>query len=197
MNQLPEIVRSFIAIELPEDVKAALKNVEGILSRNDPGIAKWVDPNAVHLTLKFLGGVPVEKLDAIISVVQDAVRGISPFNLTIQGLGAFPNLRRTRVVWVGLSGDLEFLQKLQENIELNLVPLGFPAEDRSFTPHLTLARVRENASPFQRQALGEIISRTTLEPTLPIKVDAVNLMRSVLTRSGAIYTRLSAIELKS
>jgi RNA 2',3'-cyclic 3'-phosphodiesterase len=197
MNQLPEIVRSFIAIELPEDVKLALKNVEGVLSRNDPGIAKWVDPNAVHLTLKFLGGVPNKKLDAIISVVQDAVRGVSPFDLTIQALGAFPNLRRVRVVWVGLAGDLEVLQKLQDKIETNLVPLGFPVENRSFTPHLTLARLREDASPLQRQTLGEIIARTTFESPPPIKVDAVNLMRSELTRAGAIYTCLNAIELKS
>jgi 2'-5' RNA ligase len=96
---------------------------------------------------------------------------------------------------VGLNGDLEAVQQLQMNIETHLAPLGFPAENRPFTPHLTLARVREYVGFPERQALGELVSHTQLESDLTIHVKAVNLMRSQLTRSGAIYSCLKSIEL--
>ncbi len=192
-----EQIRLFIAIELPEEVKKGLKQVQDELKSADPSRAKWVDPGSIHLTLKFLGSVDIDKVDAIALAIQEAAKPFAPFELQISGLGCFPNMRRVQIVWVGLSGELEKLQSLQKNIESFVSPLGFPTEKRPFTPHLTLARVREYATPEQRQILGEAIIKTKIESNLIIKVASISLMRSQLTPSGAIYTKLHSVKLKS
>lgn len=188
-------IRSFIAIELPESVKTGLKQVQDYLRSNDPTGAKWVDPESIHLTLKFLGNVDADKVEAVTQAIQSASKNIGPFHLELKGLGAFPSLRRVQVVWVGITGDLDELLALQKQIEFYVSPLGFPTEKRGFTPHLTLARVRDMATPQDRQSLSELISRTEIGSNLTIHVSSVNLMRSQLTRAGAIYSRLSSTQL--
>jgi RNA 2',3'-cyclic 3'-phosphodiesterase len=192
-----EKIRSFIAIELSEEIKTGLKQLQDRLKAPDPSIAKWVDPHSIHLTLKFLGYVDADKIAAIIQSIHAATTTVNPFALQVDGLGSFPSPDRVQVIWVGLIGDLERLQVLQENIELYVAPLGFPTEKRRFTAHLTLARVRESVTPFQRQALGKVIAGTQTEPNLPVEVNSISLMRSRLTPAGAIYTKLSSVELKS
>jgi 2'-5' RNA ligase len=192
-----EQIRSFIAIELPDEIKNELKRLMDCLKAVDPGGAKWVDPSGIHLTLKFLGNIPASKVNSIVAAIQASVENFSPFILRIKDLGAFPNLKRAQVIWVGLDGDLDTLRDLQKKVDFNLSPLGFPPEKRSFTPHLTLARLRETSTPTQRQALGEILSRTRIDSNFIIKVNSLSLMRSQLTRSGAIYTRLSSIRISS
>jgi RNA 2',3'-cyclic 3'-phosphodiesterase len=181
---------------LPESVKAGLKQVEESLKSVDPSCAKWIDPDSIHLTLVFLGNVDINKIESITQSMKKAAQTTPPFNLALDELGAFPDLRRAQVVWVGLQGDLEVLQTLQKRIETNLVPLGFPPENRAFKPHLTLARVREITGPQIRQSLGEKISLNKIESKSIIRVDSISLMRSELTRSGAIYTRLCSVELR-
>jgi RNA 2',3'-cyclic 3'-phosphodiesterase len=188
-------VRSFIACELPETVKSGLLQIQKTLQSVDPSCAKWVDPNSIHLTLKFLGNVDVEKIEPISKGLFEATRNIPPFQLELDELGAFPNLRRVQVVWIGVKGDLDLLQKLQNQIESRISPLGFPPENRAFKPHLTLARVRETTSPFLRQSLGEKLSQIKIECNRIIQVDSISLMRSQLSRTGAIYTRLCSAEL--
>jgi RNA 2',3'-cyclic 3'-phosphodiesterase len=190
-----EEIRSFIAIELPEEVKRGLQQMQNRLKSADPSSAKWVDPNSIHLTLKFLGNVSPDKIEAIVQAMQLAAGNITPFTLEMQGLGAFPNLRRAQVVWAGLIGDIEKLNLLQGNLERTVSPLGFPTEKRAFTPHLTLARVRDYATPAQQQALGEAIARAKFESSMIIKVSSISLMKSQLSRAGAIYSRLSSVEL--
>jgi RNA 2',3'-cyclic 3'-phosphodiesterase len=189
-------IRSFIAIELPSEVKSLLERIENSLKSGDPSCAKWVSPESIHLTLKFLGNVSETKIEAVVQSLQKAAQNIPPFNLTIQGLGAFPNLKRPQVVWVGLAGDLVQLQTLQKQVEANVSPLGFPSEARPFTPHLTLARVRDYASPQSQQSLGDLISRTQIEADYRVPVSSISLMKSQLTRAGAVYTRLASIDLK-
>jgi 2'-5' RNA ligase len=190
-----EQIRSFIAIELPEPVIACIKQVQGQLISAGPACAKWVDPRNIHLTLKFLGNIDVNKIQAITAAMQSSARTIASFKLTLDGLGAFPNLRRVQVVWIGLGGDLGPLLALQTRLESALAPLGFIPEKRAFQPHLTLARIRENATPLERQELGENITRTQFDSNLVINVNSFNLMRSELTRAGAVYTRLCSVEL--
>ncbi len=190
-----EQVRSFIAFELPDDVKSCIKRLQDRLRSVDPSCAKWVGPEGIHLTLKFLGNVQADKLDAVVKAMQESAKGVPPFQLQLKGVGAFPNLRRVQIIWVGLAGNLEQLQALQSKLESNLVPLGFPKENRGFTPHLTLARLRETATLQQRQNLGEIIAKAEIEPNLIIKVEYLSLMRSQLSRSGAIYSCLSSVHL--
>ncbi len=192
-----EQIRSFIAIELPEEVRTGLKQMQDLLKSFDSASAKWVDPQSIHLTLKFLGNVDGAKISTIVQAVRDAAIGATPFEMRIDGLGCFPSPKRVQVVWVGLIGELEKLQALQKNIELHVAPLGFPTEKRPFAPHLTLARVRESVTPVQRQTLGSRIVETQVGLNLSIKVSGVSLMRSRLTPAGAIYSRLGSVELKT
>jgi 2'-5' RNA ligase len=189
-------VRSFIAIELPDELKAELSQLEARLKLGNQSFVKWVDPYSIHLTLKFLGNVAVNRIDEIIAVMKEAAQGISPFHLDVLELGVFPNLRRVQVVWVGVKGELERLRLLQQRVESGLVPLGFASESRKFTPHLTLARLRNQASPGERQRFGELIASIDFKADHGIQVDYINLMRSQLTREGAIYSRISSVELR-
>jgi RNA 2',3'-cyclic 3'-phosphodiesterase len=190
-----EQIRSFIAIELPDEVKLGLKNVQEILMSVDPACAKWVDPAGMHLTLKFLGNVNADIINSIVNAMKEATRGIPPFCFELKNLGAFPNLRRVQIVWIGVVGDLDILSTLQKNLDTALSPLGFTPENRSFTPHLTLARLRENVLPLKRLSLGELIAKTKFDSNIVITANSISLMKSQLTRSGAIYTRLDSVKL--
>ena len=191
-----EPIRSFIAIELPDELKSELTRLEARLkSDNQPGV-KWVNPDSIHLTLKFLGNIAADRTGEITRAMENAVQGISPFHLEVKDLGVFPNLRRVQVIWVGISGEVEKLSQLQKRIESNLTPLGFASEPRAFTPHLTLARLRDQASLDERQRVGQLIADTKFEAACTIEVDVISLMRSQLTREGAIYSRISSVGLK-
>jgi 2'-5' RNA ligase len=191
-----EQVRCFIAIELPEEIKAGLFQLQAQLKSGNQPWVKWVDPYSTHLTLKFLGSVAVDRIGEITGAIEGAVQGASPFPLEVKGLGVFPNLRRVQVAWVGISGEADKLVQLQQRIESNLARLGFAPELRPFTPHLTLARLRDRASPDERQRFGQLIADTKFEAAYSFQVDAISLMRSQLTREGAIYSQISSVELK-
>ena len=191
-----EQIRSFIAIELPQEIKLALTRLQEKIKSAGNAPVKWVDPGNIHVTLKFLGDVSAEITGKITLTLEEAARGTHPFNIEVSGLGVFPNMRRVQIVWVGLAGELEKLGQLQKHIEAGLIPLGFKAEARSFTPHLTLARVRDYAGPDERQKLGQLVSGTTFDTKYKINVNAIHLMRSQLTREGPIYSRISTVALK-
>jgi len=191
-----EQVRSFIAIELPDELKEGLAQIEAQLKLGKPSSVKWVDPSSIHLTLKFLGNIAVDRISAITQAMEEATQGISPFHLEVTGLGVFPNLKRVQVAWVGIGGEIDKLGQIQQRIESSLAPLGFTAESRPFTPHLTLARLRDRASADERQRFGQLIAGTRFEAVYTIKVASINLMRSQLTREGAIYSRLSSVGLE-
>ena len=191
-----EQVRSFIAIELPEGLKQELTQLEAQLKLGKQPWVKWVDPYSIHLTLKFLGNIAADRIGEITRAMEEAAQGIPPFHLEVKDLGVFPNLRRVQVAWVGIGGEVDKLGQLQQRIESNLVPLGFAPESRPFTPHLTLARLRDWAPLDERQRFGQLIASTKFEAIHSIKVDAINLMRSQLTREGAIYSRISSVRLK-
>jgi 2'-5' RNA ligase len=195
VSRSPEQIRSFIAIELPEEAKKGLARLRRELERDEHGFVKWVEPHGIHLTLKFLGNIPSKRATEITEAMKEAAQGISPFHLEISGLGAFPSLKQARVFWVGISGELDKLSGLQQNIDSALAVLGFAKEERPFVPHLTLARIREGASPAERRSFGELVGSTTFEDKYPVGVEAVRLMRSQLTPAGAIYTCLSVVGL--
>jgi 2'-5' RNA ligase len=191
-----EQIRSFIAIELPDELKLELTRLETRLKSAKQPWVKWVNPEGIHLTLKFLGNIAADMTREITRAMEEAVQGISPFHLEVRELGVFPNLRRVQVAWVGISGEVDKLSQLQKRIETALTPLGFAPESRPFTPHLTLARLRDQASPDERQRFGQLIASTKFEVAYTIEVDAISLMRSQLTREGAIYSQISSIKLK-
>jgi 2'-5' RNA ligase len=191
-----EGIRSFIAIELPEEVRKVLAHLEAQLKKGKHSGVKWVDPYSIHLTLKFLGDIAADKTGDITRTIEKSSQGIPPFRLEVKELGVFPNFKRVRVVWVGMSGEVERLIQFQKRLESELVPLGFAPESRPFTPHLTLARVREGGSPAEQQNFGQLIADTKFETVCNFTADSVSLMRSQLTSQGAIYSRISSVKLK-
>jgi 2'-5' RNA ligase len=187
-----ELIRSFIAIELPTTVKQELTTLEDLLKKRCPQVVRWVDPQNIHVTLKFLGDVDSDRVDEINMAIDEATQGMSPFHLELKDLGVFPNLNKVNIIWVDTKGDLDKLTYLQKQIESNMEQLGFAREDRDFTPHLTLGRVRDYASPDDRKKIGQVLAQTAFASAQVITVNSVNLMKSQLTNTGAIYTRLYA-----
>lgn len=188
-------IRTFIAIELPEEVKNGLLNLESRLKTSNPSVAKWVEPGSIHLTLKFLGETRLDLIPTITSALDNISKSSPPFTLAVTELGAFPDIRHVQVIWVGLTGALSELNRLQKNIEDAISPLGYHTEKRTFVPHLTLARMRDSASLQDRQNLGALLARTSINSSLNLKVDSVNLIQSRLTPGGAIHTNLHSANL--
>jgi len=188
MSHNPEQIRSFIAIELPQNVQHGLGQLRSELERAEHPFVKWVNTENIHVTLKFLGNIPFKQVEEIAKAIEEASKRIPPFHLEISGLGAFPNINRPRVIWVGIRGEMNNLQKLQQNIDSALAPFGFAKEERPFIPHLTLARIKEGASSAERKSIGELLISARFEISYYIGVETISLMRSQLTPEGAIYT---------
>ncbi len=193
---MAELIRSFIAIELPAAVKQELTTLEDILKKRCPQVVRWVDPQSIHVTLKFLGDMDSDRIDEINMAMDEATQGMSPFHLELKYVGVFPNLNRVNIIWVGATGDLDKLTFLQKQIESNMEQLGFTRENRDFTPHLTLGRVRDYASQDDRKKIGQVLSQTAFASAQVITVNSVNLVKSQLTNTGAVYTRLYASTFK-
>jgi 2'-5' RNA ligase len=190
-------IRTFIAIELDESIKDGLTRLqEGLKGEVPQGSVRWVRPASIHLTLKFLGDVPADQIGEITRALERSCQGFAPFSLTCGGLGCFPNLKRPRVVWVGVHEETGTLAQLQKAIEANVAPLGYPTEKRKFSPHLTLGRVQRRVSSSDLHRLGEQVGSSEIGTLGQMEVRSVNLMRSDLRPSGAVYTRLAEVKLK-
>ena len=158
-----------------------------------PRLVRWVRPQGIHLTLKFLGEILASKVDTVSVAMVGACAAYAPFSLSIRGLGCFPNLRRPRVLWVGVEEPTGVLAALQRDVERALAPLGFPPETRPFSPHLTLGRVKGGARG-KIEVLGDAVGRTKARVG-EMPVAAIHLMRSDLLPGGAVYTALSVARL--
>lgn len=180
-----EKIRTFIAVPLPDSVLAEF----GKLNRQMRSLSrdvKWVRPESIHLTLKFLGNLEPEALDRVFTAVERCFQSRwEKFSLTVGGLGAFPNFRRPRVLWVGVQGDgYEYLLRLQQQIETELAEEGFEKEKRKFSPHLTVGRVKFAGH------LEELL-KSFMEypfPEMNFIVERVQIMRSELKPDGAVYS---------
>ncbi len=183
-------MRLFVAIDLNAELKAALADLQGQLRRAWPGAdVRWVDPSGIHLTLKFLGEVGANKVDAVVRALAEAVAGVEPFELKLEGLGCFPSERRARVVWVGVKEPTGRLARLQRQVEVSLEGLGFAPEGREFVPHITLGRLRipANFPPVNEGLARQQVGR--------MRVREVVLMESRLSPTGATYRAVSAFSL--
>ena len=183
-------VRTFVAVEMPEEVREQFKGIQAQLQKADAHV-KWVEPHNIHVTLKFLGGIAEDQLQGLYEGVTEAVQGFAPFEINLSQLGTFPNLRRPRVVWIGVDSGKEKLIELQKNVEESISQLGFPKENRKFSPHLTIGRVK---SPRGVEALADAIKATSFESE-SFGVNEVVVMESTLTPEGPIYTPLRRIGL--
>ncbi|RME81264.1 MAG: RNA 2',3'-cyclic phosphodiesterase [Caldilineae bacterium] len=189
--------RLFIAINLPADLLAGLQTLQQRLMRQlADAPLRWVRPEGIHLTLKFLGETDAGRVQEIVKALEKDVAASRPFELPVGGLGCFPNIRNPNVLWVGVADEEQRLRKLAAEVDRTLVGLGWPPERRPFSGHLTLARVRKQAGRKERRILGEQISALSGAEKLGVlPVYSVHLMRSQLHRDGAIYTALAEVAL--
>lgn len=188
---MTEDIRAFIAVELPDEMRQRLSEIQERLKAGRSR-AKWVAPESIHLTLKFLGGISPDTVSGVTQAMEEAALGVSPLRLGVRGLGVFPNGKRVQVVWAGLTGDTAELTQVQKELDSALARLGFTPESRPFTAHLTLARMRDEASAAEREAVGALVESTSFEGG-EFVVYSLSLMRSQLRREGPIYTRLTSV----
>jgi len=192
-----QVIRVFIAVPIPPPAKLVLaETIEG-LSRKISGGVRWVNPDGIHLTIKFLGDIAPEGVAGVTEAMGRAAAQVSPFQIRLWGLGTFPNERRPRVLWAGLEGDLPRLTELQEKTENELMALGYPKDRRSFNPHLTLGRVRDQLSEQTRLGIGPVVFSEELEGSKLWLVESVELIQSHLGPGGATYSNLGTVSLKA
>lgn len=180
-------IRAFLAMDPPEEILGEIGRIQGRLQRLIRGELRWVRPEAIHLTLKFFGDIPESAVADIAAVVEPAAAGAAPFSLAIGGAGVFPDQRRPRVLWLGMDGDVPRLLRIQQEIEGELGKIGFPAEERPFRPHLTLARIK---SPRGLTGLERALEKGEGYAAGEFTASGIGLIRSELTPRGAVYTRL-------
>lgn len=194
------MLRAFIAIQLSDGLKRQIEGVQADLKRQVSRLGRvsgigWTRAEGIHLTLKFLGDIPETQVEALGAVVRQAASSVETFTLEARGLRAFPNPCKPRVVWLGLHGGdraMEALRQVQAAVEEGCAGLDFPKESRSFTPHLTLARVRD---PGAAGSLETILIQHQNRVVGPMICDRLALIRSELRPAGAVYTTLVEVPL--
>lgn len=185
-------MRLFIAIELPPEIKQGIAKVQEQL-RETGANAGWTRPEGIHLTLKFLGEVEELRIDEIRNALAAAVGANDKLSLSIAGAGAFPNGNKPRVLWLGVTGDVEKLGSLQAAVENAMTRLGFEREERKFSPHLTLARIK---FPKPRDNWQQKIEGIRDVKLGGFDAGHISIMQSELKREGAVYTEVGRVELK-
>jgi 2'-5' RNA ligase len=185
-------VRTFIAVHIPDAVRRDIGILIGGLRRFDGADVKWVRPESLHLTIKFLGDVEQERIGAAADAIERAVSAQSAFDLALGGTSAFPNPRRPSVLWIGVRRGAEPLASLAGEVESALAGLGFERERRPFSAHLTIGRVRPRGNA------GKTVERMAEAgfECDPFRIDSVHVMKSDLQRSGAVYTTLRTLKLQ-
>ena len=180
-------IRAFLAIDLNASIRNALDRFLDHADRILP--IKWVSPNSMHLTVKFLGDIDEGQVTVLHDKLREVVKETLSFTLTVRGLGGFPSLQRPRILWAGVTGEVDHLEVLVACIESVLGPMGFAQEDRPYHPHLTLSRIKTNS-----REIGKIIESSELFKKEwffgDLLVDRLCLFQSQLTPKGAIYSRL-------
>ncbi len=185
-----DTIRTFIAIELSSEAKDELANVSAEFKKSGADV-KWVRPETIHLTLKFLGSVSEENLADISREIREVVSSTDPFDMSLGEVGVFPSWKRPNVIWVGIDGAKDILEEIAAGIEDAMASLGFEKETRGFKSHLTLGRVR---SPKNREKLEKISEDIEINP-VAVHVSGIVLFKSELTPQGAIHTPIEIFHL--
>ena len=182
-----------MAIEIPGTVISMLKKVQADLKAHDFGI-RWVAPENMHLTLKFLGDIESSEDGKIGDLAESAIKGFEPVTLCVSGTGAFPNIKRPRVVWAGISGQTEILDEIRKRLDIDLEPAGIPMENKPFKGHLTLGRVKKTLP--EEAFVREMEKHRGLLSEF-FRADRITFFKSDLTSSGPIYTKIRTFFLGS
>lgn len=189
-------MRTFIAIELPKEIKDALARLQAKLKTTGADV-KWVEPQNIHLTLKFLGERDDKKVEKITRALEEVAHQKSPFTIRISSLGAFPNINSPRVIWVGIDkGDNES-KEIAGGLEEKIARLGIPKEERPFSSHITVGRTR---SSLNREKLVQELEKSADyfgEKKLEFIAGKITLFKSTLTPKGPVYEALKEASLKT
>lgn len=185
------MIRSFIAIDFPDETRKALEDIQKELKQSGAGV-RWIKPSSIHLTLRFLGNIHAAQVEEIARAVAQEIRDQPPITLRPAGLGAFPSLRKPRVIWIGMEGEVQRLTGIQARVETALEVLGFAREKRSFRPHLTIGRVKDRR---WLQSLVDAVATLDMKPFNSFDADEIILYKSDLRPTGAIYTKLHRMPL--
>jgi 2'-5' RNA ligase len=182
-------IRAFVALKLPADIIEHAAGLQAALKAKGLRL-RWVKPQNIHLTLKFLGDIPAADAAMVGPAMQRASQGTPPLALFVQGMGVFPGIKRPRVLWIGLGGEVEALRQLNSRIEDELAGLGFARENRGFKAHLTLARFKEGVASRDLLQAFEALGNYTPEP---FAAKHLVLYKSDLRPQGALYTPLAEV----
>jgi RNA 2',3'-cyclic 3'-phosphodiesterase len=185
-----EFIRTFIAIEIPESIKAKMAEIQAALRKSGADVG-WTRPEGIHLTLKFLGPVEAGMVEDISDALEAALGGEKAFSLEVTGIGVFPSPRAPRVIWIGLGGELDAAKSLYEKVESVCEGFEFAREKRAFTPHLTLGRVRSHKGVGALMKEAEKYEKVELGS---FTASSVSVMKSELKPSGAVYTEMRQIK---
>jgi len=193
MKKNDEVIRAFIAIDLPKEIHESIKKAQNYLKDSMRDV-RWTKYGNVHLTLKFLGDTEAKKINAISKALQDIADDFSPFVISLEGIGAFPNTHKPSVVWTGIQKGAEETIKLAKLIDSSMGKFDFQREKRAFKPHLTIGRVREIKHPSE---LKEALDNPNVGEIGEFTVDKISLIKSQLDPAGSIYTTLSEASFKT
>ena len=190
-------LRAFIAVEIPHEIRQAIHEQATVaLKRTIGPLVRWVPPENLHLTLKFLGDISPASVDMLTQMLRAEADAARPFEMHVGGLGSFPSLRRARVLYIGIQAGAG-LEALNHGIESACVRLGYEAEERPFSPHLTLGRVRQEVSPADGQKIRAALEGLRIDSLGTARVDSAHLFKSDLKPSGSVYTQLFSAPFKN
>jgi 2'-5' RNA ligase len=192
MKSKSNLIRTFIAVELSPAIILEIAKLQKEFTKSGLDV-KWVKPENVHLTLKFLGDISTPATKMVGYAMVRAIKHQKPFSLDLNGMGCFPHIRRPRVIWIGISGQTDILYDIHARLDENLDKLGFPKEARTFKAHLTLARVKRK---LDRTGLAEALTKGTHFKHHQLMVNEIVLFKSQLRPTGAVYTKLMHVPLK-
>jgi RNA 2',3'-cyclic 3'-phosphodiesterase len=181
-------IRAFLAIDPPEDILQAMSSLQEKLKREIGGRISWTKSQGQHLTLKFFGDISTDDVKNICSVAEKRIVSVQSLNLKIEKLGVFPDARRPRVIWCGISGDVEKLSSLQKQLDSDFAGIGFPREDRPFQAHLTLGRIKDSHG---LTGISEALTKYSAFTAGEFSCTELILFQSKLSPQGAVYTKLA------
>ena len=189
------LLRAFIAVELPLEIRKTVCAATSKLRNEIGALVRWVPIENMHLTLKFLGDVSPSNVELLSEMLRAEMDLFNCFELRLNGLGSFPNLKRPRVLYIGIQAPAA-LESLRRGIESASRRLGYESEERGFSPHLTLGRVKQNITATEQQVIRRALEQTKIDSLGTARVDSVQLFKSDLKPTGSVYTQLYSAPLR-
>ena len=188
-------LRAFIAVDLPLEIRQNIQHATSNLRRDTGSLVRWVAVENMHLTLKFLGDIPSANVEALTQMIHAQADSFICFDIHLTGIGSFPGSKRPRVIYIGIQAPAA-LEAFQRQLESAARRLGYDPEERAFTPHLTIGRVRQHVRADEQQRLRRALEESTIDSLGTARVNSVHLYKSELKPTGPVYTKLFSENLR-